>query len=49
MIIRRPRPRPSYRRPSPELNAVTTAAMTAIADHFHLGPGFGMATLVDLR
>lgn len=45
----RPRSRSAYRRPSPELDAVTTAAMTAIADHLRLGPGYGMAALVDLR
>lgn len=45
----RPRPRSAYRRPSPELDAITTAAMTAIADHLRLGPGYGMAALVDLR
>lgn len=45
----RPRSRSAYRRPSPELDAVTIAAMTAIADHLRLGPGYGMAALVDLR
>ncbi len=49
MSIRPPRPRQPYRRPSPELDAITTAAMTAIGQHIQYGPGYGMAVLTDLR
>lgn len=45
----RPRLRSAYRRPSPELDAVTTAVLIAIGDHLRLGPGYGMAELVDLH
>lgn len=48
-LRRRPRPRQQGRRLYPELDKLTATAMKAIGDHLRIGPGYGMAGLIDLR